>query len=181
MQYQLVYNTGTRRILAAQRTATPREDFLLGPDQAVVFTDVDFGDRPLASFELDPNTGAVAPRDDWNPPEAGVRLDLAVTTLARSPIDGTPELPADGTSEATITVQKRTVESERALTAASHDNLLTIRTSAGTLSERQVALRRGRAEFTLRSSMETVVAEVRVNADGIAQAASIRIEFAPPI
>jgi hypothetical protein len=180
MLYQLVYNTETRGILVAQQTATPREDFVLGPDQAVLFTDVDFGDRPLASFQLDRDTGAVVPRDDWNPPEVGVRLDLTVDTAARSPIDNVPELPADGNSEATVTVQKRTVGSDRALSAASHNNLLTIRTTAGTLSERQVALRRGQAQFKLRSSTETVVAEVRVSADGITQAASIRIEFAPP-
>ncbi len=179
MPYQLLYNTQTRRILAARSTATPREDLFLGPDQAVVFTDIDFGDKPLTSFQLDPDTGAVVPRDDWKPPEEDVQIDLTVTTAARSPIDDIPELPADGKSEATITVQKRAVESDRALTAASHDNVLTIRTTAGTLSQRQMALRRGRAEFKLHSSTETVVAEVQVIADGIAQPVSARIEFAP--
>jgi hypothetical protein len=179
MLYQVLYNIDTRRILAARPTATPREDVLLGPNQATVFADVDFGDRPLASFHVDADTGAVVPRGDWTPPDPGVRLDLAVTTAARSPIDNTPELPADGRSEATIVVQKRAVESDRALTGVIHDNLVTIRTTAGTLSQRQKAMRQGRAEFTLRSSTETVIAEVRVSADRIAQPASTRIEFAP--
>jgi hypothetical protein len=179
MLYQLLYNTETGRILAARATATPRDDLVLGPDQAVAFTDVDFDDRPLASFQLDRGTGAVVTREEWIPPEADVRLELTVTAVGRSPIDGTPELPADGTSEATITVQKRALDSDRALSGAAHDNLLTIRTTAGTLSERQIPLRRGRAEFKLRSSSETVVAEVRVSADRIAQDVSARIEFAP--
>jgi hypothetical protein len=179
MLYELVYNTETRHILVARPSATPRDDLTLGPGQAVVLADVDFGDRPLASFQLDRDTGALVPREDWNAPEVGVRLDMTVTTAARSPIDDIPELPADGVAEATIVVQKRTSDSDRALTAASHNNLLTIRTTAGTLSERQVALRRGRAEFKLRSSVETVVAEVRVSADGITEPAIARIEFAP--
>jgi len=145
----------------------------------MVFAEVDFGDRPLASYQLDLDTGAVVPRADWTPPEVGARLELTVTTAARSPIDDIPELPADGTSEATITVQKRTVGSDRALTAASHNNLLTIRTTAGALSQRQMPLRQGRAQFTLRSSTDTVIAEVRVSADRIAEPVSARIEFAP--
>jgi hypothetical protein len=71
--------------------------------------------------------------------------------------------------------------SDRALTAASHNNLLTIRTTAGTLSERQMALRRGRAEFRLRSSTEAVVAEVRVTAEGLTDPVTARIEFAPVV
>jgi hypothetical protein len=179
MLQQLVYHTETRRILAALPTATPRDDLTLGPDQAVAFLDVELGDRPLASLLLDPDSGAVVEREDWNAPETNVRLDLTVTTATRSPIDDSPELPADGTTEATIVVQKRTVDSDRALTAASHNNLLTIRTTAGTLSDRQMPLRRGLATFTLRSSTETVVAELRVAAEGIAEPALARIEFAP--
>lgn len=179
MLYQLVYNTGTGRIVASRPTATPREDFVLGPDEAVIFTDVDLGDRPLAGFQLDQDAGTVVPRGDWSPPEPGVRLELTVATAARSPIDDAPELPADGVSEATVTVQKQVTESGRALTGAQHRNLLTIRTTAGTLSVRQVALSRGQASFKLRSSTETVIAEVRVSAEGIEQTASARIEFAP--
>lgn len=45
---------------------------------------------------------------------------------------------------------------------------------------RQVDLEQGRASFDLRSSTETVVAEVRVWAEGMLQPATIPIEFAPP-
>jgi hypothetical protein len=180
MPYEIVYHKETRQILAARRTAAPREDVVLTPEQAVLFTDVDLGERPLASFLVDPDAGTVAPRADWTAPETGVRLELSVDTPAVSPIDGTAELPADGKAQATITVRKRSLESDRDLTGAQHDNLLTIRTTAGTLSRRQVSLRRGKAKFTLRSSVETVVAEVRVSAETIPQAATIRVEFAPP-
>ena len=179
MLCQILYDTTTGRILAARPTATPREDLVLDPDQAVLFADVDFGDSPLASFRMDLATGSVSLRDDWNPPEVGVRLDLTVSGTTPSLIDGIPELPADGTSEAIVTVQKRSVDPDRPLTAASHDNLLTIRTTAGALSERQLALRRGQATFKLRSSTETVLAEVRVSAARIEGVATVRIEFAP--
>jgi hypothetical protein len=179
MLYQIVYDTDTLRILAARPTATPRDDLLLAPHQAVAFADVDFGDRPLAGFQFDADSRTVVAREDWNPPEVGVRLELTVTTATRSPIDDAPELPANGKSEATIVVQKRALDSDRALNGVSHNNVLTIRTTAGTLSERQLSLRRGRAKFKLRSSTETVVAEVRVSADGIDDPVSVRIEFAP--
>ncbi|WP_328524059.1 hypothetical protein [Kribbella sp. NBC_00359] len=181
MLYQLVYDTQTRRIVAARPTATPRVGLVLGPSQALAFADVDFGDRPMASYVFDPELRALVPREDWNPPEAGVRLELTVTTPARSPIDDVPELSADGTSEATVAVQKRTLDSDRALTAASHRNLLTIRTTAGTLSDRQLSLVRGRAAFTLRSSTETVLAEIRVSAESISEPAIALIEFAPVV
>lgn len=179
MHYQLVYDTESRRIVAARPTATPRSDIVVGESQAVAFADVDFGDRPLAGYEIDPELGTLVPREDWNPPEADVRLELTVTTASRSPIDDLPELPADGKAKATVTVQKRALDADRALTGASHHNLLTIRTTAGTLSDRQISLRRGRAAFKLRSSTETVVAEVRVSAEGVAEPAVARIEFAP--
>jgi hypothetical protein len=137
----------------------------------------------LVHFERTPgpcDAGTVTPRADWTAPETDVRLELTVDSPALSPIDGTAELPADGKAQATITVRKRSLESDRDLTGAQHDNLLTIRTTAGTLSRRQVSLRRGKAKFTLRSSVETVVAEVRVSAETIPQAATIRVEFAPP-
>jgi hypothetical protein len=47
----------TRQILAARRTAAPRDDVVLTPEQAVLLTDVDFGERPLASFLVDPDAG----------------------------------------------------------------------------------------------------------------------------
>jgi hypothetical protein len=178
--YEIIYDRATGDIRAARLSAGPGKGLVLAEDQARLFADVDLRRRPVGAYRVNPGTNRVVVKDRWVRPEAGVGLELSTDPDAVSPVDpGAVEVPADGTSLVTFTVQKRSLTSGRALTGAQHDNLLTIRTTAGTLSARQVPLDNGRASFTLRSSTETVVAEVRVSADRVPGLVSARVEFAP--
>lgn len=181
MPYEIVYEVESGRILAARSTAAPRADLVLGEGQGKLFLQFDFAGRPLSAFRVDPEAKTLALRDDWIDPEQDVILELSVDAPAVSPIDGIPEIPADGKTEVKITIQKVSTKSGQRLTGARHNNRLNIRTTAGTLSTRQVNLNKGQASFTLRSSTQTVVAEVRVWAAEreIPQSATVRIEFAP--
>jgi hypothetical protein len=179
MPYEIVYEVESGRILAARPTAAPREDMVLAEGQHKLFLSFDFAGRPLSAFRVDAGARTLALREDWVEAEPDVFLKLSVDAPVVSPIDGIPEIPADGKAEVTITVQKMSTKSDQQLTGTRHNNRLNIRTTAGTLSARQVNLNKGQASLTLRSSAETVVAEVRVWAEEIAQPAPIRIEFAP--
>jgi hypothetical protein len=177
--YEIVYDQATGEILAARPSAAPAEHLVLGQGQARLFADIELAGRPIAAFRVQPATNQIAFREGWTQPEAGAMLEVQSDVQTVSPIDGALEIPADGTSAATFTVQKRSLASGRALTGSQHDNLVTIRTTAGTLSARQLRLQSGKATFTLRSSLETVVAEVRVTAERIPGQSTLRIEFAP--
>lgn len=179
MPYEIVYDEESGRVLLARPIAAPREDLVAGEGQAKLFLEFDFAGRPLSAFCVDPDARTLVLREDWVEPEQDVELKLSTDASTTSPIDGIPEVPADGESVVTITVQKMSLTSGRPLTGARHNNRLNIRTTAGTLSARQVNLDKGQASFTLRSSTETVVTEVRVWAEEIPQPATIRVEFAP--
>lgn len=179
MPYEVVYDKDSGKIMMARSSAAPRDDLILHEEQAKLFLAFDLGGRPMSAFRVDADAGTLVLRDDWVEPEAGVRLALSVDATATSPIEEIPEVPADGQSEATITVQKISTKSGQALTGHKHDNRLFIRTTAGTLSHRQIHLEQGQARFTLRSSTETVVAEVRVWAQEIPGDVTTRVEFAP--
>ena len=179
MGFEIVYKKETGQILLSRRIAAPRDDLTPGEGEDKLFLAFDFADRPVSAFRVDPERGTLELREDFVEPETGVELSLTSDATDTSPIDGIPEIPADGQSTTNIAVQKKSVATGRPLTGASHNNLLNIRTTAGTLSERQVTLEKGQATFILRSSTETVVAEVRVWAREIPQPATIGIEFAP--
>lgn len=179
MPYEIVFDEASGRPLWARSIAAPREDVVIGEGQARLFLEFDFAGRPLSAFRVDPDAGTLVVREDFVEPEEEVFLELSTDAPATSPIDGIPEVPADGKSKVTITVQKVSAASGRPLTGARHNNRLHIRTTAGTLSARQVNLEKGQASFTLRSSTETVVAEVRVWAEELPQPAMLRCEFAP--
>jgi hypothetical protein len=181
MPYEIVYDAESGRILAARPTAAPREDLVLGEGQSKLFLQFDFAGRPLSAFRVDLEAKTLALRDDWVEPEQDVVLELGTDAAAVSPIDGIPEIPADGKTAVKIMVQKVSTKSGQRLTGARHNNQLNIRATAGALSARQVNLNKGQASFSLHSSTETVVAEVRVwAAEGeIPQPAILRIEFAP--
>jgi hypothetical protein len=178
--YEIIYDRATGEIRAARLSAGPGESLVLGEDQERLFTNVDLQRRPVGAYRVHPDTHRIVVKDSWVRPEVGVGLEISTDVDTVSPIDpDAKEIPADGTSVVTVTVQKRSLSSGRALTGAQHDNLLTIRTTAGTLSARQVPLNNGTASFTLRSSTETVVAEVRISAERVPVQATARIEFTP--
>ncbi len=179
MPHEIIFDTGTGRILITRKIDAPREDLLPGEGQSKLFLDFDFADRPVAAYKVNLEKQTIEARDDFNFPEYDSRLVLSSNAAMKSPIDGIPGIPADGQSVCIITVEKRSISQDKLLNGANQDNKLNIRTNAGTLSEIQVTLKRGKASFTLRSSTQTVVAEVRVWAAEIPQPASIMIEFLP--
>jgi hypothetical protein len=176
---EVLFEVDTGTILLTRSIAAPRDDLVPAEGQGKLFVDFDPGDRPVSAFRVNPEQRTIELRADFVEPEMDAELALSSDATATSPIDAIPEIPADGNSLTTITVQKKSVASGRPVTGAGHRNRLSIRTTAGTLSARQLNLERGQASFRLRSSTETVVAEVRVWAEGIPRPATIRIEFAP--
>lgn len=100
------------------------------------------------------------------------------------PVDGIPEIHADGASFTTITVQKVN-ESGKPRQGNGDNDLLYLRTDYGTLCNadgkaeiNSIKLSKGRATFRLVSEKARRVATVQVfNADANLQDRSIRIEF----
>ena len=100
------------------------------------------------------------------------------------PVDGIPEIKADGTSFTTITVQK-VDERGQAQKARTDNDELHLRTTAGTLQSADgkeaitsVKLKLGQASFRLLSEKARRVATVSVfNADAGVEDGTIRIEF----
>jgi hypothetical protein len=83
--------------------------------------------------------------------------------------DGVPDMPADGTSVAHITVT----------TADNSNTQVTFRTTRGSLSQRTVATADGKAVVELRAPSETVAAGVTATATGY-RPATLTMEFIPP-
>lgn len=179
MPFEIVYDKENGQVIAARSMAAPKEDLNLVEGQDKLFLDFDFSEQPPSAFRVDSETGTLVQREDWVEPEPATALSVQADAPDFSPIDGIPELPADGESSITITVQKISLHTGNPLTGARHTNLLNIRTTAGTLSARQTSLSQGKANFSLRSSTETVVAEVKVWAKAIPKPAILRVEFAP--
>ena len=100
------------------------------------------------------------------------------------PVDGIPEIRADGTSFTTITVQK-VDEGGKPKQANSDNDIVYLRTDYGTLFSgdgkeeiTSIKLRRGQATFRLVSERARRVATVQVfNADANLQDRTIRVEF----
>jgi hypothetical protein len=99
------------------------------------------------------------------------------------PVDGIPEIKADGTSFTTITVQKVDDRGEPQKSRTDNDELH-LRTTAGTLQSAEgkditaVKLKQGQAAFRLQSEKARRVATVSLfNADANVQDGAIRVEF----
>lgn len=111
------------------------------------------------------------------------RLQIQCDAPDVHPVDGIPEIKADGTSFTTITVQKVDERGE-AQKARTDNDELHLRTTAGTLQSAEgkditsVKLKQGQAAFRLQSEKARRVATVSVfNADANVQDGAIRIEF----
>ena len=102
------------------------------------------------------------------------RIHLS-TNAADTDGDGLPELAADGSSKARITVE---VKDERDK-LVKRDFTVTLKTTAGTLSSRRVQAKGGKAALELTSSLETVTATVTASGEGL-RAAEVTFEFMPP-
>jgi hypothetical protein len=90
--------------------------------------------------------------------------------------DSFPELMADGKNKAVITAEVRD-ELDHSVTG---DFTVNFKTTAGTLSARQVMVRTGKAEVELIASLETVTATVSASGKGLKAAAPLTFEFMPP-
>jgi len=99
------------------------------------------------------------------------------------PVDGIPEIKADGASFTTITVQKVDERGEPQKSRSDNDELH-LRTTAGTLQSAEgkdlavLKLKQGQAAFRLQSEKARRVATVSLfNADAHVQDGTIRVEF----
>ena len=90
--------------------------------------------------------------------------------------DSFPELIADGKNKAVIMAHVR----DELGRIVSGDFTVNFKTTAGTLSARQVMVKAGKAEVELISSLETVTATVSVSGKGLKAAAPLTFEFMPP-
>ncbi len=100
---------------------------------------------------------------------------LSLETQARDADgDGIAEIPADGKTKSEMTVTLAIEEDS----TPSQPIRIRIRTTAGTLSHREVVTKEGKASFTLTSSLETVTAHVSASTEGF-QPAMLELEFTP--
>ncbi|KYC43646.1 hypothetical protein WA1_00280 [Scytonema hofmannii PCC 7110] len=111
---------------------------------------------------------------------------LQVTSDAKDfhKVDGIPEIPADGTSFTTITIQKADIQGNPLTTTKDNDEIF-LRTDAGIIKDekgsqqiRRLELQQGKAAFRLYSEERKRVAKVQVMcADPDVMNTSIHIEF----
>lgn len=105
---------------------------------------------------------------------------LEMTTDAADsadPINGIPDIPADGASSCSISVRKK----DRAgnyLTDASDNDTVDLECTRGKLSDLRIDLVNGEASVSLTSIAETCVSEVKAAAEGM-EPVTIQIQFAP--
>lgn len=119
-------------------------------------------------------------------PTIGEFVQLLLTSDAKDfhVIDGIPEIPADGASFTTITIQKCGATGEPLARAGDTDEIY-LRTSAGRITDaqgkqeiRSLRLRRGRAVFRLYSEDRKRVATVQaICSDPFLMNGAISVEF----
>jgi len=111
---------------------------------------------------------------------------LYITTDAtnKHPVDGIPEIPADGASSVLLTIQKMDVRARPQTGAEDNDQLYfridhgIVRNASGKEAIRGIKLRRGKASIRLFSDTVKRVATLQIiSADPNLQDSMIRIEF----
>jgi len=98
-------------------------------------------------------------------------------TDTASPVDGVPDITADGTSYCTITLKKKD-RSGAYKTAAEDNDTITLECTRGKLSDLQVDLVNGEAAVMLTSVPETCISTVIANGGDLGEV-RIDIQFAP--
>ena len=123
------------------------------------------------------NTGLYGDRSTYIANRPAV-LELTTDAIdSSSPIDGIPDITANGTSTCTITVTKKDADGN---VVAGATDVITLETSRGRLDELQKALASGSVSFTLTSAQETCIANLKaVSAEENVLEGSIYIQFAP--
>ena len=106
------------------------------------------------------------------------RIELTTDAVdTADPINGIPDIPADGTSSCSIIIKKR----DRAgnyLTDVGDNDTIDLECSRGKLSALRINIVNGEASVTLTSIAETCVSEVKAKVEGM-EPVIIRIQFAP--
>lgn len=166
------------------------------------------GGEPVAEFNVEP--GSYVLRTDGSfgqvgvehrllaPPDAGLLTPVALATAAvsgaaalrveveaaeRHPVDGMPQVPADGESSCTIRLEKVDAAGER-LAGRGHTDEIHLRTTGGLLRSldddapvRSVRLRAGQAGFRLVSEAQPKLVTVHAFAEDPALRAEVSVEF----
>jgi len=106
--------------------------------------------------------------------------ELLVTTDAKdtySPIEGIPDIVADGESYCNINIIKRDLSGKFKTDVADNDEV-TIECTRGRLSDLSINLEKGKGSVTLTSVQETCVSTIRITAEGMSPV-EMQIQFAP--
>lgn len=149
-------------------------------DNNLVFRNCDFtgaeGDLPCNMESC--VTGVAIPDRSTRIAKLPHRLEITTDAVdTADPINGMPDIQADGISTCTITI-KKVANDNSYLTGAEDDDIIEIRTTKGELSALRVNLVNGSADVILTSIATTSVAEIFASASGL-KSAYIQIQFAP--
>ena len=133
--------------ITAERSGRPEVVFVVGPGSYEVRSDGTIEEVSTRALEL-PEAAALETGE-------ATRLTLTADAPDRHAVDGVGEIPADGQSYCTITVEKIRADGERATTDDGAAEVF-LRTTGGVIMDsrgrrhiRSVRLRRGRATFRL--------------------------------
>ena len=126
-----------------------------------------------ADYDCNLLTGELT-RTQWF---AQTTLELTTdATDTADPIDGIPDISADGVSSCTLYIKKKS-KLGNYLTGASHTDQIDLSCTRGKLSAIRVNLVNGEAEITFTSVAETCVSDIVANSEDMS--ATIQIQFAP--
>lgn len=148
-------------VIAVYNTEVTEENIGLPPDQFVYHTDLT--DEQIASYNEAFAGGRLHIVDgelveDAAPTRYVIQLSTDATDTA-APYNGIPDIPADGVSTCTITVE--VMEDGATSPASGFDEDIYLSTTAGKLSPLSVTLVDGVGTSTLTSNTDTVTATIK--------------------
>ncbi|MBI5367151.1 MAG: hypothetical protein HZA54_08950 [Planctomycetes bacterium] len=164
MRCEILYERSSGRIVGLRQCAAAEEVLVPTSDQDKMLAEFDPGRKPLSAFRVNPVEGKILENPDFSPP---ARLVLTCDAPGKHPVDGVPEIRADGKSFTSILVQKVDLDGNALASDADHDRMY-LRTDGGLLTDAEgkqiwmVQLKNGAARVRLVSGRESRVAVVRV-------------------
>ncbi|MBI3273446.1 MAG: hypothetical protein HYZ53_30965 [Planctomycetes bacterium] len=164
MRSEILYERSSGKIVGLRQCMGAEEYMVPVGDQDKLVADFDPGRKPLAAFRVNPVEGKILENPDFSPP---ARLVLTCDAPGKHPVDGIPEIRADGKSFTSILIQKVDLEGNSLASDADHDRVY-LRTDGGLLTDPEgkqiwmVQLRNGAARVRLVSGRESRVAVIRV-------------------
>ncbi len=106
------------------------------------------------------------------------RLELTADAPNISHHNDTHAIAADGRSTTTLFISKKSADG-KPMTEESDNDLVLLHTTRGTLSDRRVQLKRGQAQVSLRSSTDSIIADVTASGENLKRY-MLHVEFVPP-